>query len=392
MRVAMRQLLSRKNNQKMSDAEPCTSEPGVLPRRVFPHPPTVTIEGLVSVCNIENRCTIDDSQKPDEDNADLTDPPNLAGDDTFRPAETREVSETTHANQRLVSERSKYVSSKSGPPRVLAGTTANKKGATYHRCEDEPIHTPGTIQSFGALLGLKYNDHGHLRVRVASENCRKILGYGPEQLFELSSFLDILKDDVRQEMVARIEDVLADVGGTKEETRLDIFQMILTFPFEPEIALWCAIHLAPSHNGLVICEFEKYSDAFHLEAKILPITQPRPTGVDVSPEDFLKSTTSGSDPLPVLRIARQKENKHFSSLDVFNAMAQAQKQMAACISLERIFEVVVGIVSELTCFHRVMFYRFDSQMNGCIEAELLNPQASSDIFRGKSTGISLTFE
>ena len=51
-------------------------------------------------------------------------------------------------------------------------------------------------------------------------------------------------------------------------------------------------------------------------------------------------------------------------------MNQAEKQIAACKSLESVYGVVVGIISELTGFYRVMLSRFDSQMNGCIEAEL----------------------
>lgn len=49
-----------------------------------------------------------------------------------------------------------------------------------------------------------------------------------------------------------------------------------------------------------------------------------------------------------------------------------------------IFLQVVGIVSEITDFHRVMFYRFDTEMNGCVESELLDPRASEDFFRGES--------
>jgi light-regulated signal transduction histidine kinase (bacteriophytochrome) len=237
---------------------------------------------------------------------------------------------------------------------------------------------------------LKYNELGQLEVRIASENSRKVLGYGPEQLFELPSFLDVLTHNTRQEIIARIHQALTDVDGTEEETRLDIFPMAFTFPFEPEIRLWCAIHRAPGPEGLVICEFEEYSDSFFLKdlgaGTSLPVKQHPHIGVDVSPEELAKSTTSTSKPLPVLEIARQTENKQFSALDIFHSMNQAEKQIAACKSLESVYEVVVGIISELTGFHRVMLYRFDSQMNGCIEAELHDIQASPDVFRGKSAG------
>jgi light-regulated signal transduction histidine kinase (bacteriophytochrome) len=269
---------------------------------------------------------------------------------------------------------------------VLTATTSTKTGLAYRRCEDEPIHAPGSIQRFGALLGLKYGEHKHLQVRIASENSRKVLGYGPEQLFALPSFLDVLKYETRQEMVAHINHLLFGVDEMKDETQLDVFQIVISFPFEPEIKLWCAMHLAPGTTGLIICEFEEYSDAFYFKdvdsAKTLPVTLPIPTGVDVSAAEFKKSTTSASKPLPVLSIARKRGNERFSSLDIFKAMTQAQNQISACTSLSMLFDIVVGIVSELTCFHRVMFYRFDSEMNGSVESELLNPQASDDVFRG----------
>lgn len=48
--------------------------------------------------------------------------------------------------------------------------------------------------------------------------------------------------------------------------------------------------------------------------------------------------------------------------------------------MQGVLDVAVEIVEELTGFHRVMFYRFDSQKNGRVDAELLNPQASTDLY------------
>ncbi|RDW95280.1 hypothetical protein BP5796_01043 [Coleophoma crateriformis] len=292
---------------------------------------------------------------------------------------------SNESQSRKVSERFKLLPSKSGAPTVW-GKHAEGEEPIYRRCEDEPIHTPGAIQSYGALVGLKYSPAGQLEVRIVSENTRRILGYGPEQLFALRSFLDILNPDVRDEMAARVSHVLNSTEDMNSETRLDIFQMSITFPYEPETRLWCAIHLAPKAKGLVICEFEDYSDAFYLKdvsaAKILPVNMVRSTGIDVSPEEFKRSTTSFSKPLPVIEVARQRKQKEFSSLDIFNAMSQSQRQLTQATTLQSVFDVVVGLISELTGFHRVMFYRFDSQKNGSIEAELLNPNASSDIYRG----------
>ncbi|PBP21157.1 Histidine kinase osmosensor [Diplocarpon rosae] len=287
----------------------------------------------------------------------------------------------TSNGQPKVSTRSKLVSSGSGPPGIVQGVDPH---TNFQRCEDEPIHTPGAIQSVGALIGLRYNDLGDLEVQIASENTRKIIGYGPEQLFALNSFLDVLKDEVRDEMVARVNHTLHDSTATNQETRLDVFKIILTFSFEPDVRLWCAMHHAPEPEGLVICEFEEYHDAFMLRdiraAGSLPETPI--SSMEVSPEELARSSTSKSRPLPVINVARQRKNKEFSSLDLFNALSQAQKQISWCTSVQNVLEIVVGIVAELTGFHRVMVYRFDSQKNGCVDAELVNPQASTDVWLG----------
>jgi light-regulated signal transduction histidine kinase (bacteriophytochrome) len=307
----------------------------------------------------------------------------IYNEDSFEPPGNEEQDVAEH---RKVTERSKFLFLNSGPVNVLPGSTRGSDGTPYRRCEDEPIHMPGAIQSYGALLGLKYSPHGHLEVRVASENTRKILGYGPEQLFTMPSFLDALRQDGRVELTARINHVLRAPDALKEETRLDVFQIYLTFPYEPEIRLWCAIHLAPSPANMVICEFEEYLDAFYLNdmrmAKTLPESPVRHMDHDVTPEEFEKSTTKAHKPLPVLEIARTRKNREFSSLDVFNAMSQAQQQISGCKSVQELMDVTVGIIAELTGFHRVMFYRFDAQKNGCVDAELLNPRACTDVFRG----------
>ncbi|KAE9974542.1 hypothetical protein BLS_003093 [Venturia inaequalis] len=286
--------------------------------------------------------------------------------------------------QPQVAERAQLILSNQGPPRVT--TAASTQGVVYRRCEDEPIHAPGNIQNFGALLGLKFNARGDLQVRIASENSRSIIGYGVEQLFALPSFLDVLQHETRQEMIEHINYLFHVSGPLKEETQLDIFRMVIGFPYEPDVELWCALHLCPNAEGLLICEFEKYVDTFYtkdiLAAKRLPAMTPIQTNSQLSAEDFKKSTTSASKPLPVLEIARKRDDTHFSSMDIFKAMTQAQQQISACTSLSSLFDVVVGIVSEITNFHRVMFYRFDTEMNGCVEAELHDPRASDDFFKG----------
>ncbi|KAH7383617.1 PHY2, histidine kinase-group VIII protein [Cadophora sp. MPI-SDFR-AT-0126] len=288
--------------------------------------------------------------------------------------------------QRRRTERTQLVPATSGPPGVFPGIISDPSRQKFHRCEDEPIHTPGAVQSYGALLALKYNQEGSLDVRIVSENSRWVLEYSPEELFSLKSFLDILDAESRENVVAQVEHALKELPKEiNEDTHLDIFDVNLLLPNGSSKRLWCALHISKGTKDLVILEFEDFSDVFyHLDipAKTLPDTPIRTVDIEVHPQEMLKSTTRESAPLRVLQIARHKRLIGVSSMNLFNAMIQAQQQLSAAKSVQQVLDLVVGIISELTGFHRVMFYRFDGHKNGCVEAELVNPQASLDLFRG----------
>jgi len=44
-------------------------------------------------------------------------------------------------------------------------------GESIQRCEDEPIHIPGAVQGFGALIALKEDVEGRLGIEIVSEVC-----------------------------------------------------------------------------------------------------------------------------------------------------------------------------------------------------------------------------
>lgn len=299
---------------------------------------------------------------------------------------SEELAQSDVEQARRVSERAQLVPSTFGPPGVLSGTSTDSGEATILRCEDEPIHVPGAIQSFGALIVVKYDQNENLQVRIASENTAKLLKYSPEELFELLSFLDVLESGSRDDLVARIRHALSNVGGPSKDTHLDVLSLTIISAEGEMSPLWCAIHVAQGSKELVILEFEKFSDNLYLgglhDKNLLPLQPTQTIDDEVAPEIRLMSITSGSEPLRVLEIARRREQKIMSSMDMFNAMTQAQQQLASSTSVQSVMDRVVGLISELSGFHRVMFYRFDSEMNGCVEAELVDPHASSDIFRG----------
>lgn len=128
-----------------------------------------------------------------------------------------------------------------------------------------------------------------------------------------------------------------------------------------------------------------------------------------SAEDILESTTSRSKPLLALeRLRRMTEGvglaptatpgsrpkRHGSvrrrgpvhgsvgMMDVFAVMAQINEQLGAAPDLDNFLKVVVGVIKDLTQFHRVMVYQFDEAWNGQVVAELLDWSQTHDLYRG----------
>ncbi|EOQ98822.1 hypothetical protein E3P92_03759 [Wallemia ichthyophaga] len=84
-----------------------------------------------------------------------------------------------------------------------------------HTCEDEPIATPGAIQSFGCLLVVELYDD-ELRVMQASENVNVHLGTSVRNLFKLNCLTDILS----AESASKLHDViieLIELDGDKRD-------------------------------------------------------------------------------------------------------------------------------------------------------------------------------
>ena len=133
-----------------------------------------------------------------------------------------------------------------------------------------------------------------------------------------------------------------------------------------------------------------------------------------SPEDVLESTTSRSKPLKALQRLRNSETLHNPAggrtivdsdgsssplrrkqrarrspptgsvgvMDVFAVMSQINEQFGNAPDLETFLNIVVGVIKELTQFHRVLVYQFDEAWNGFVVAELVDWNKTHDLFKG----------
>ncbi|KAK0487234.1 phytochrome-like protein [Armillaria novae-zelandiae] len=123
-----------------------------------------------------------------------------------------------------------------------------------------------------------------------------------------------------------------------------------------------------------------------------------------SAADIMESTMSVSKPLPALERLRRLERITASEpasaksrsrrgkkasipgrsdmMDVLAIMAQINGQLGDSPDLETFLKVVVGIIKDLTQFHRVLVYQFDERWNGQVVAELVDWEMTHDLYKG----------
>jgi hypothetical protein len=138
-----------------------------------------------------------------------------------------------------------------------------------------------------------------------------------------------------------------------------------------------------------------------------------------SAEDILESTTNHAKPLPALERIRKlrqvveqssatdpgvgalaaqslgnvssahtrrgkqrRKNGALGMMDAFAVISQVNEQLGAASDLDTFLKVVVGLVKDLTQFHRVLVYQFDENWNGQSVAELVDWNHTHDLYRG----------
>ncbi|KAJ0109897.1 hypothetical protein J7T55_004447 [Diaporthe amygdali] len=257
------------------------------------------------------------------------------------------------------------------------------RDGTLQRCEDEPIHAPGAVQGFGLLLAIREESDGRFTVRYVSENSKRIIGYTPLDLFRLNNFTDILTEEQADNLLDHI-DFIRDEDADPAINGPEVFSMSIRPPKRRSVKLWCAIHAHAAHPDLIICEFELDDDhdfPLRPEDDRTPDLPADTLRANPTMDELTESTEVSSKPLRVLRSARKRRGEA-GAMQVFDIMSQVQEQLASATNLERFLKILVGIVKELTGFHRVMIYQFDTSFNGKVVTELVDPIQTKDLYKG----------
>ena len=299
------------------------------------------------------------------------------GDDTVSVADSNR-STTQDDIGGLVTARFKHVVTDGGHAVIIG-----RDGDTLQRCEDEPIHMPGAVQGFGLLIALQEVDDGKFLVKVVSENSKRIIGFTPKQLFALENFCDILSEEQADNLLDHI-DFIKDEDADPATNGPEVFTLAIRSPSRKMQKMWCAMHINESNRDLIICEFELEDDLLN---PLVPVGEGTPEPPEdtlnsaPTPEEYAESTVNTSKPLRVLRSARKRKGEA-AAMEVFNIMSQVQEQLANAASLDAFLKILVGVVKELTGFHRVMIYQFDQSWNGRVVTELVDPRATKDLYKG----------
>jgi light-regulated signal transduction histidine kinase (bacteriophytochrome) len=292
--------------------------------------------------------------------------------------ESRESQNPEDGAGSLITARFKHIVTKEGHA-IITG----RDEETLQRCEDEPIHIPGAVQGFGLLIALQEDDDGQLIVRIVSENSHRIIGYSPDELFKLNSFTDILSEEQTDNLLDHI-DFIRDEDTDPAINGPEVFTISVRNKKRKSIKLWCAMHINPANPDTIICEFELDDDQLH---PLVPSNDEIPDSPEdtlqshPTEEEFAMSTQNRSKPLRILRRARKRKGEA-AAMEVFNIMSQVQEQLSSAPNLDSFLKILVGVVKELTGFHRVMIYQFDSSFNGRVVTELVDPRTTKDLYYG----------
>jgi hypothetical protein len=79
---------------------------------------------------------------------------------------------------------------------------------------------------------------------------------------------------------------------------------------------------------------------------------------------------------------QRRKNGTVGMMDAFAIMSQVNEQLGAASDLDAFLKCVVGLIKDLTQFHRVLVYQFDENWNGQTVAEVVDWDHTHDLYRG----------
>ena len=211
------------------------------------------------------------------------------------------------------------------------------------------------IQPFGALLVI-CESGDTLTAQVASSNSKEILGYTPDELFELESICSILPGSQQSIFLSHVRFVLNDEYDVKISGP-EIFDLSIATVVDETKRVWCTMHTSNTYKNYVICE---------LELELEPgIESTRET----MPHESFKSGEIGD-----LNESKNPDQRR-ATLDseLLNVLPRILQQTASAQSLNVLVQHAILTIQQLTQFDRVSMFHFDGDRNGLVIADAVDP-------------------
>ncbi|KAJ6049762.1 uncharacterized protein N7446_006911 [Penicillium canescens] len=261
----------------------------------------------------------------------------------------------------------------------VLGAYRPTNGLQYSKQDEEAI----AIQPFGALIVLA-ELNGKFEVQIASNNSSKIIGYSPDELFELDSFCDILSTWHIDTFLDHVNFVLDDQYEVVEYGP-EIFLMTFFLRERLSQSVWCTMHTSKAYKTYVICEIQptmasgsptKATQIVHQFERHAQTSEASCT--DLAPHgDPRKLATPKED-------GRSTEINVTDSSEVLNVIPRILQQLAKSQTVETLVQSTVATLQKLTQFSRTTIFHFEENCNGTVVADAFDSSLSLTSFTGTS--------
>ncbi|KAJ5716150.1 hypothetical protein N7493_008061 [Penicillium malachiteum] len=225
------------------------------------------------------------------------------------------------------------------------------KGLGYFY-EDE---TNLVVQPFGALFVVSYlNDHNI--VQAASSNSAEILGYSPDDLFELYSIESIFPESE----INKFRSHMRRVSDDEYDVQLcgpEVFSLSISARYQDgggTTHFWCTMHTSRVYRGYVICELEPTA---HINEK----QEASSFGNHESVTDY---------------------EAKFQESELLNTLPRIVQKISSTQTLESLVHNTMASLQQLTLFERITMYHFDTDQNGIVVADWTDAFLDMESYEG----------
>ncbi|KAK4046239.1 hypothetical protein OIV83_006218 [Microbotryomycetes sp. JL201] len=251
-------------------------------------------------------------------------------------------------------------------------------------CQDEPIHTPGAIQSYGVMIVFEDTIDGRLIVHQVSENSGPVIGIDCEELLTSNSLSGVFAENT----LLDIADAIDEFDHLRRRSGEESLQLPVEFDLiTPRGQAHASLH-RPAHEARrCVLELELVEDERQPATPPpdgSPELDPLAKAASVLPQSTLDASTL-SLLQPLLKLEQWKASyapNPQRNLDALSLMADVNEQLSKCDEIEPFLALVAALFRSVTGYTRSMVYQFDEDWNGQVVAEQVDPRAVVDLYKG----------